>query len=200
MNQVAVIGTGGHSRVMTNILKLNGYNIVGYYDDYNEKDLNLLGRTDELDESIPNYVCGIGDIKTRRQIIEFQSDKNIRWMNVIHSFTSLAPDLRMGVGNAICAGVIIQPNVLIGDHCIINTGTSIDHDCRIGSFVHLAPRTTLCGTVEIGDFTFIGAGTTIINNIRIGSNVIIGAGSNVVCDIPSNSVAYGNPCRVIRDN
>jgi acetyltransferase-like isoleucine patch superfamily enzyme len=43
-------------------------------------------------------------------------------------------------------------------------------------------------------------GTNIIDGIEIGSNTIIGAGSLVVKDIPSNVVAYGNPCRVIRDN
>jgi len=44
----------------------------------------------------------------------------------------------------------------------------------------------------------IGMGSTIIHNKNIGENCIIGAGSVVVKDIPSNSVAYGNPCKVHR--
>nr|KEH96466.1 maltose O-acetyltransferase [Clostridium botulinum D str. 16868] len=36
--------------------------------------------------------------------------------------------------------------------------------------------------------------------IKIGENVVIGAGSIVTKDIPSNKVAYGNPCRVVREN
>ncbi len=36
--------------------------------------------------------------------------------------------------------------------------------------------------------------------ITIGDNVVIGAGSIVTKDIPSNVIAYGNPCRVIREN
>lgn len=38
------------------------------------------------------------------------------------------------------------------------------------------------------------------NNIYFGNNVVIGAGSVVTKDIPDNSVAYGNPCRVMRKN
>lgn len=36
--------------------------------------------------------------------------------------------------------------------------------------------------------------------VTIGDNVVIGAGSVVTKDIPSNVIAYGNPCRVIREN
>lgn len=199
-SDVAIIGTGGHSRVLTNILNLIGYNIQGYYDDKVPTDpsLKILGKTTELDESIPNYVCAIGDINARTQIVSLNSNKTINWINIVHPFSSVAPDFQQGTGNVICAGAIVQPNVTIGNHCIINTCASVDHDCRIGSFVHLAPRVTLCGTVEIGDGTFVGAGTTCIPGKKIGSNVIIGAGSNIISDIPSNSLAYGNPCRIIK--
>jgi acetyltransferase-like isoleucine patch superfamily enzyme len=46
----------------------------------------------------------------------------------------------------------------------------------------------------------IGVGTTIKDHIKIGKNCIIGAGSVVVRDIPDNVIAYGNPCKPIRDN
>lgn len=45
---------------------------------------------------------------------------------------------------------------------------------------------------------WIGAGVQVMPGVTIGSNVVIGGGSVVVKDIPSNSVAVGNPCRVIR--
>lgn len=50
----------------------------------------------------------------------------------------------------------------------------------------------------IGDNVTLGVNVTIIGDIRIGNNVVIGAGSVVVKDIPDNSVAVGNPCRVIK--
>lgn len=51
--------------------------------------------------------------------------------------------------------------------------------------------------VSIGNNVFIGMNATILKGVSIGDNVIIGAGSIVTHDIPSNSVAAGNPCRVI---
>lgn len=45
----------------------------------------------------------------------------------------------------------------------------------------------------------VGAGTTICPGVTIGENSVIGAGSIVIHDIPANSIAVGNPCRVIRE-
>lgn len=53
--------------------------------------------------------------------------------------------------------------------------------------------------VHIGRNCWIGAGAVIVPGITIGDNVVIGAGSVVTKDIPSNVVAVGNPCRVLRE-
>lgn len=53
--------------------------------------------------------------------------------------------------------------------------------------------------VHIGKNCWIGAGVIIVPGITIGDNVVIGAGSVVTKDIPSNMVAVGNPCRVLRE-
>ena len=50
----------------------------------------------------------------------------------------------------------------------------------------------------IGNNVTLGANVVIIGDINIGDNVIIGAGSVVVKDIPSNSIAVGNPAKVIK--
>lgn len=85
---------------------------------------------------------------------------------------------------------------------------------EIGDNVTIAPRTyilchdastknalgyTKIGRVRIGNNVFIGANTTILPGVTIGDNVIIRANSVVTKDIPENSVAIGNPCRVIKD-
>lgn len=56
---------------------------------------------------------------------------------------------------------------------------------------------TKVGKIIIGNNVFIGFGSIILPNCKIGDNVVIGAGSVVTRDIPSNSVAAGNPCRVV---
>lgn len=53
--------------------------------------------------------------------------------------------------------------------------------------------------IHIGNHAWIGAGAIILPGVTIGDNVVIGAGSVVTRDIPANSIAVGNPCRVIRE-
>lgn len=53
--------------------------------------------------------------------------------------------------------------------------------------------------VHIGKNCWIGAGAIILPGVTIGDNTVIGAGSVVTKDIPSNVVALGNPCRVVRE-
>lgn len=52
--------------------------------------------------------------------------------------------------------------------------------------------------VEIGDNVFVGADAIILPNVKIVNQVIIGAGSVITHDIPDDSVAVGNPARVIK--
>lgn len=56
---------------------------------------------------------------------------------------------------------------------------------------------TRIGVVNIGNNVFIGASSTILPGISIGNNVVIGANSVVSRDIPDDSVAIGNPAKVI---
>lgn len=53
--------------------------------------------------------------------------------------------------------------------------------------------------MTIGNNVWIGANVTILPNVTIGDNCVIGAGSVVTKDIPANTVAAGNPCRVLRE-
>ena len=53
--------------------------------------------------------------------------------------------------------------------------------------------------ISIGRNCWIGAGAIILPGITIGDNTVVGAGSVVTKDLPSNVVAVGNPCRVLRE-
>lgn len=89
-------------------------------------------------------------------------------------------------------------NTKIGDDCVLGQQTTIGHDSRIGNMNMINNHSTLGGFTETGDFITIHLNVTVRERTKIGYNVEIGMGSNVTKDIPSNSVAYGNPCRRIR--
>lgn len=106
--------------------------------------------------------------------------------------------LKIGENVTILGGVIIDPShcwhIEIGDDVIIAPRVHIlAHDASTKLFLNH----TLVANVKISNRVFIGAGSIILPGVTIGEDVIIGAGSVVKKSIPSNSVAVGNPARVI---
>ena len=116
------------------------------------------------------------------------------------------PDLRQSLYHAIdegvmiCEGTIFKDNISVGAHTYLSLRTTLGHNATIGQFCTLSPGCIVSGDVTIGNDTYVGAGTIIRDEVSIGKNCIIGMGSLVTRDIPDNVVAYGSPCRVVREN
>jgi acetyltransferase-like isoleucine patch superfamily enzyme len=88
--------------------------------------------------------------------------------------------------------------IRIGDHvCVSNDVTFVNHQLN-WPFQDKYESLTGFGKIDILDNCQIGVGVTILPGVTIGPNAIVGAGSVVVKDVPPNSVAAGNPARVIR--
>ena len=106
--------------------------------------------------------------------------------------------LKIGKECHIMGECIIDPG-----HCwLIEIGDRVTFAPRVHILAHDASTKrilgyTLIGRVIIGNDVFVGAGSIILPNVKIGCRVIIGAGSVVTRDIPDNSVALGNPAKVI---
>ena len=94
--------------------------------------------------------------------------------------------------------VLDEARVTIGDDCFIGPNVSIYTACHSTDPVERNSRKEWAKPVTIGHNVWIGGSVTILPGVTIGDNVTIGAGSVVIRDIPSNSVAVGNPCKVIR--
>ncbi len=119
-------------------------------------------------------------------------------------------------------------NIFIGSHVIININCTFvdDKEIRIGDYVLIASNVqiytashpvlpqerldfdaahrqvpffrTFALPVEIQNNVWIGGGSIILPGVTIGENSVIGAGSIVTRSVPPNCVAFGNPCRVMR--
>lgn len=88
--------------------------------------------------------------------------------------------------------IYVGDNTMFGPNVTIATGGHpILPELREQGYQYNAP-------VRIGKNCWIGAGAVIVPGVTIGDNVVIGAGSVVTKDMPSNVVAVGNPCRILR--
>lgn len=95
--------------------------------------------------------------------------------------------------------VLDEAYVKIGDDCFVGPNVSIYTACHSTDPMERNSRREWALPVTIGNNVWIGGSVTILAGVTIGDNVTIGAGSVVVRDIPSNSIAVGNPCRVVRN-
>ena len=110
-------------------------------------------------------------------------------------------------------------HVHLGRNVYANAGLKLVDDTHIyiGDYTMLGPNVVIATaahpidaglrrkglqynkSVRIGKNCWLGAGVIVMPGVTIGDNVVIGAGSIVTKDIPSNVVAVGNPCRVLRE-
>ena len=98
-----------------------------------------------------------------------------------------------------CLTLVDDTHIYIGDYTMIGPNVTI---ATAGHPIH--PELRRKGlqynmSVHIGSNCWLGAGVIVMPGVTIGDNTVIGAGSVVTKDIPSNVVAVGNPCRVLRE-
>ena len=91
-----------------------------------------------------------------------------------------------------CNKVKFGDNVFIGPNCAFYTPQHpLDAETRITGLEYAFP-------IKVGNNVWFGGNVVVLPNITIDDNVVIGAGSVVTKNIPSNVIAVGNPCKIIR--
>lgn len=133
--------------------------------------------------------------RARIEAIDCYNEKRFNPKITIGDNVVINSDFHIGaIGN-----IEIEDNVVIASRVYISDHTHGKLD-RNDIYINVADRYLYSkGPVCIGKNVWIGEGCCILPNVRIGENTVIGANSVVTKDIPSNVIAAGVPCRVIRN-
>jgi len=197
---LAIIGAGGHSKVIADVLNSNGIHSFTIFDSSPSKAgsviqnvyVSLLDDTVQFDE----YHISIGNNQVRNDLYK-KYKLQAKFISVISKQAYIAHTAIIGEGAFIAAKSVVSADSIIGFGCIVNHGAIIEHDCEVGVFSHIAPNATLLGGVTLGERVFVGAGATILPGVKIVDDVIIGAGAVVLSDILEHCTVVGAPARKI---
>lgn len=212
MDNIIVIGSGGHAKVVVSIIRKTGkYNILGYTDIEDQGEVlgcPFIGNDNVLEQLIKDHpgasiVIGLGMLNSesaikRKKIFDYVCSLGYNLPTIVSPDAIVNTQVSIGSGTVVMDGVVINSGTEIGKGVILNTRCSVDHDCTIGDFVHIAPGATLSGGVEMGENCFVGTGAVISEYKRIESNSTLGAGTVVVNDLTVPGIYVGIPSRKIK--
>ena len=125
----------------------------------------------------------------KRSVIEDYSVINNAVGNLL-----IGNNTRVGIGNTIIGPVTISDNVNIGQNVTIS---GLNHNYEDPSKT-ISEQGVGTSPIKIENDVWIGANSVVLPGIQIGNHSIIGAGSVITKDVPSYSVAVGNPARIIK--
>ncbi len=97
-------------------------------------------------------LIAIGDNKIRLKIAQ---KINHRFLTFIHASAYVSLSCIIGEGSVILQNAVLQSNVNIGKHCIINIQSSIDHDTQVADFNHIAPHVYVGSNSSIATLSMI---------------------------------------------
>ena len=196
---VAVVGAGGHAKVVVATLLASGFEVRWILDDdVSKHGAKVLGITVSgpvtalAGLACTGAVLGIGDNRARHRLAR---ELAAPWIAAIHPAAWVDPTVKVGAGAVIFAGAVVQADTIIGAHAIVNTGATVDHDCVIGDFAHLAPGARLAGGVTVGEGGFLATGSVAVPLAKIGPWATVGAGAVVLGEVADGETVVGVPAR-----
>ena len=204
---VAVYGAGRGGVTVKECLHMEGNSqVVCFVDDNPQRDsldgvpvYHISALSEIQHQGVTTMACAIANAEARLRILRLCEGSGLDLMNVIHPRAYVSPTARMGKGNYVKAGAVIETNTKIGNCCIVDNGAVVAHDNVIEDGVHIAPGVSLGSSVRVGERAIIGIGAAISTGVRIGKSVIVSVGSAVIRDVPDLGVVEGVPAKMIGD-
>ena len=205
LGRLAVLGAGGHGRVVADCAAVCGWREIVFFDDGGRAATDpapwpIAGGSADLLAGLAGFdgiVVGIGANAVRLAWTRRIAEAGGRLASVIHPAASISAFASIAAGSVVLAGAAINIGAVLGMATIVNTQASVDHDCRLADGVHISPGANLAGGVRIGEASWIGVGAAVRDGVAIGAGVVVGAGAVVVKPVADSLTVVGNPARIL---
>jgi sugar O-acyltransferase (sialic acid O-acetyltransferase NeuD family) len=204
-SKIAILGAGGHGKVVADTALQVGWDEVFFFDDNwpvlkANGDWPVVGDSEALIKKVDEFsgvVVAIGNNRVRLEKVWQFLRLGFSLPVLVHPRSYVASGVKIESGSVVFAGAVIQPGSSLGFAAIVNTGATVDHDCSLSSGVHVCPGAHLAGGVRAGECSSVGIGATVNQYLTLGAYVTIGAGAAVISDVREAEVVVGVPSRLI---
>jgi acetyltransferase-like isoleucine patch superfamily enzyme len=152
-------------------------------------------------------MVGVSPMNTRATLVEVAPRGVLEISGAVTimsgCYVHVEPDARLTIGSHTFLNadttLWCAESVTLGEACAISWNVSIS-DSDVHTVVRAGRRATTTRPVRVDDHVWLGAGVTVLKGAHVGRNSVVGAGSVVREPVPADSLASGNPARVVADD
>jgi sugar O-acyltransferase (sialic acid O-acetyltransferase NeuD family) len=207
--EIVIVGAGGFAREMhcllPGFLPDEDYSFKGFLGQDQgtpaDTDISKLILGDPASyQPQPNerFVLAIGNMDARRRTVEALTSKGGEFLTLVHPTAIVAPTAKLAQGTIIYPLAAVSNNAQLQTCVKLNYYASVGHDTTLGKYCLLAPYATVNGFGVLEDQVYMSTHSTVAPQVRIGKESKISANSAAMKDVPSGSLVFGVPGRVVR--
>ena len=178
----ALVGAGGHARVLHDVLVRSGATVVAVSGDSRGPawDVPVLDDDDELAALVARTgaVVALGWVTGTSAPgcwsgLRLAACRCPRWSRRPPPWRRSAT---LGAGTVVLEHAHVGPSARLGRGVVVNTAAVVEHDVVVGDGSHVAPAAVLLGAAEVGAGTLVGSGARVLPGIRVGDHLQQGRG------------------------
>lgn len=195
----AVIGAGGHSREVADLIGACGHEVAGFVDDAlqgTHRPTGIAIFSDVAAVEADAVTIAVGDPEARARLFGAVSPGR-QLPALVHPSACVSPFAQLGDAVQVMQNVVVSAAAVVEPNVILNVGCFVAHDCRVGAHTHVAPGVLLSGGSAVGERCTVGAGAILLPGVQVGAGCTVGAGAVVREDVVDGCTVAGVPARPI---
>ena len=207
MKDIFLIGNGGFSKEVRDILEMQGKVVAGFIEPEPSESNDSYKDIESVEEYFKphdtNAFLAIGavndlGIKRRYEIINLLREMKYSFETVISPLANLSTKTKIEQGAFVAHGVTLSIDCIIKSNALINSNAIIGHDAEIGENTIIAPGAFIGGNVIIGSNCLIGPNANILQGVTIPSGSIIGVNTNIYKSFSDSSIVKPIKSNIIK--